>query len=543
MTLCAEYCMTPLVFNKTNAIVSTSAPAAATATTGPIGMAALSTLRGSICNDLSPLFALTSAVGPSLLFVNFWDTVRSEGGVIKERNMWSLMGNISWIGGAKKMLIRDCYERDANWLLSVTEDVALRAALILGPKGIGKTMFLNYLIVRIVEKARSENRLDTLSIAYMHRPFDAAETECVRFTSQGCTFDQSQADCFLSDSVDIADGTRGTSLLLEVASENQNNYKKFSDRLTELHGKWIIMDVWTLDELRQVTPATWADGEVEFLYEVFGGRVRNILGGDLDAHDVNDAIEETALWFFGDTVKLAYSSAWNRSLQLIRRTIAGARGKTTKDELAIQTSLFWVIHSETEMSGFSSTFLKLLAGKMKDNMEVSLWIELDKLVGGGGIGLMFEALGHMKLTGSNNTFTANPLSKGSTKTFAMKFNLPKVLIRSIADIETLDGGVYGLPIFGNFMLVDAVIKPNIMLQFTVSLKHGKADDLNKWAAIRANLGGSRVEDKLVFIIPAGNFGKFSYVGVPDDLPCYYMTWEEVANDTVLTARAAKRPRP
>ena len=520
--MCLNNVMTPLLFNKTNAIVSTS------------------------CLFFDSSFVLTSAVGPSGDFCNFWDAVRSEGRVIKDENIWSLEGNVSWIGGVNKMLIRDCYVRDANLLLSVTEagSALKKAALILGPKGIGKTMFLNYLIVRIVEKARSEDRLDTLSIAYMHRPFDAAETKCVRFTSQGCTFDQSQADCFLSDSVDIADGTRGTSLLLEVASENQNNYKKFSDRLTELNGKWIIMDVWTLDELRQVTPAAWADGEVEFLYEVFGGRVRNVLGGDLEAHDVDDAIEETALWFFGNTVKQAYPSAWNRALQLIRRTIAGARGKTTKDELAIQTSLFWVIHSDTEMSGFSSTFLKLLAGKMKDNMEVSLWIELDKLVGGGGIGLMFEALGHMKLTRSNNTFTANPLRKGSTETVAMKFNLPpNVLIRSIADIETLNVGAYGLPIFGNFMLVDAVIKPNIMLQFTVSLKHGKADDLNKWAAIRANLGGSREEDKLVFIIPADNFGKFSCVGVPDDLPCYYMTWEEVANDTVLTARGAKRARP
>lgn len=164
---------------------------------------------------------------------------------------------------------------------------------------------------------------------------------------------------------------------------------------------------------------------------------------------------------------------------------------------------------------------------MKDNMEVSLWNELDKLLDGGGKGLMFEALGHMKLTQTNKEYTAKILKKGGRKCITVTFNLPKVLIRSVADIATLDGGCYGLPIFGNFMLVDAIIKPNIMLQFTVSRKHGIAN-------LRANLGGLRKDDKLIFIIPPENFGKFSYVGVPANLDCYCMTWEDVANETVVT---------
>ena len=79
------------------------------------------------------------------------------------------------------------------------------------------------------------------------------------------------------------------------------------------------------------------------------------------------------------------------------------------------------------------------------------------------------------------------------------------------------------------MLVDAILKPNIMLQFTVGASHGKKTDLEKWAAIRSRLGGSRKHDKLVFVIPAKNFGKFTCVGVPEDLDCYYMTWEDVAS--------------
>ena len=62
----------------------------------------------------------------------------------------------------------------------------------------------------------------------------------------------------------------------------------------------------------------------------------------------------------------------------------------------------------------------------------------------------------------------------------MNFRLPKVLIRCVNDIETLADNCYGISIFGNFMLVDAIIKPNIMLQFTVAESHGHVEDVGKW---------------------------------------------------------------
>ena len=97
--------------------------------------------------------------------------------------------------------------------------------------------------------------------------------------------------------------------------------------------------------------------------------------------------------------------------------------------------------------------------------------------------------------------TAKILKKWGRKCITLTFHLPKVLIRSVADIATLNDGYYGLPIFGNFMLADAIIKPNIMLQFTVSCKHGNATDTPKWENLRNKLGGSRKDDKLIFVIP------------------------------------------
>ena len=167
---------------------------------------------------------------------------------------------------------------------------------------------------------------------------------------------------------------------------------------------------------------------------------------------------------------------------------------------------------------------------MKEKMEACLWRVLGELVGGAGQGIWFEAVGHMKLTQTDKQFTAKRLaSRKKPLTLLMKFNLPKVLIQSVNDIASAPAGSYLLPIFGNFMLVDAIIKPNIMLQFTVSESHGSANDLGKWQTIRQHLGGERKNDMLIFVIPANKMNKkFTYVGVPEDIQCFVMTWEDVA---------------
>lgn len=468
------------------------------------------------------------------------------------------------------MYVRDCYKTIADQLLgeapstdaahsgaaaptkgagdgfsTAQSDVSpLKCALILGPKGIGKTMFLNYLMVRIVEKARSANTFDTLSIVYYHKPNDVAEG--ILLSSTGCCVNAHQADYYLSDSIDIADGTLGRCLLLEVASENQKNYEKFKDRLIEKNGSRLIMDVWSVSELMQVKHDEWNEEEVKFLHGVFGGRVRHFLGGNMAATEDKDDIDETAVWFFGMDSKVNFPISWNRALSLIRETISDAKGKAERGDLAVQTSLFWVVHSNNEAIGFSSTFLKLIAGRMNESMGTSLWNELGRLVGGGGQGLFFESLGHMKLTQTDREFTACRLQRPNEKkhkteqVVKMKFNVPKVLIRSAADIVDLPDSRYGLPIVGNFMLVDAIVKPNVMLQFTVATSHGRAGDTKKWTDIRKSLGGERKDDKLIFVIPAGNIGKFTFAGVPDDLHCYYMTYEDVANDFVTTNKRQKK---
>ena len=90
------------------------------------------------------------------------------------------------------------------------------------------------------------------------------------------------------------------------------------------------------------------------------------------------------------------------------------------------------------------------------------------------------------------------------------FKYPITQLRSISDIDKLNDGSYGLPIFDNFPLVDAIIQPNMLLQFTTSPKNhnGSVDSLSK---IRCLLREKDFNKHImVFVVPKDNLRSFKY---------------------------------
>ena len=61
---------------------------------------------------------------------------------------WSLSGGIQWIGGVDIFYNRKCYDTIQNNIANMS------AVLVKGTPGIGKTMFLQRVLVDIVEAAR-----------------------------------------------------------------------------------------------------------------------------------------------------------------------------------------------------------------------------------------------------------------------------------------------------------------------------------------------------------------------------------------------------
>jgi hypothetical protein len=168
------------------------------------------------------------------------------------------------------------------------------------------------------------------------------------------------------------------------------------------------------------------------------------------------------------------------------------------------SGLIWNIHIGS--GEFTSPFMKFLTGCLKDSLDVNLWNEISNLLGRTVTGIVYESLGHKTLIASDHKYTAKNINTKAKKfkTFEKSFfGMRRYLIRSVEDIEQLPNNVYGLPVISNFKIIDAVIQPNILLQFTVAKTHGKLTD--NYDEIRNGLKGRKNTHVLIFVIPTENF--------------------------------------
>lgn len=166
-----------------------------------------------------------------------------EGGVTKNGREWTLSGEVPWIGRVKTFYNRECYDTIQNNIANMS------AVLVKGTPGIGKTMFLQRVLVDIVEAARAAGKA-LPTIDYVRYEINIAVQ--YRLHSDGTVSfgNRNSVDYCLSDSVDL-ETLFGTTLTLLVASVKESNYNTFSKRVAEASRKGIVlhMDLCTLDEL------------------------------------------------------------------------------------------------------------------------------------------------------------------------------------------------------------------------------------------------------------------------------------------------------
>ena len=104
-------------------------------------------------------------------------------------------------------------------------------------------------------------------------------------------------------------------------------------------------------------------------------------------------------------------------------------------------------------------------------------------------------------------------------------NKKKVIFRTIEEIGQLTPDMYGIPSTSNFPLIDSVLQPDTLFQFTTSNRHrgsnAKLDEIREHLEEK-NLG----MHKMIFIVPHENLYSFRTVA---DLPIrqYVMSGEHV----------------
>jgi len=464
-----------------------------------------------------------------------------NGSYSKNGRLWTLNNNAKWIGDIGVFYNREIYDEFIN-LLKLYEYPQLTTktlCLIYGTPGIGKTLFLLAVLVAIVENAR-RSKIALPIVHYVKRMKKGDSPVTWSLLPDGeieeWQVTANNPDYLLSDGCNLMKAN-GRILNIEIASDKENNYNAFLKRISEADGISVIgikkiMPLFSFDELLAIKASSISDECAQFLWLVFGGSARkfkdSVSYDNYICHDVDVAMD----WFFKDTTfKLDFPDVWKKVLMMISEELI--KNGDASNTMDVINSMMYHRLPDTQKI-WASKFMCYLAGVILNNQEINLWKTLEYMLGNQVVGVVFESISHKLLTISTNQKLLQIFKKDSRNQnvkydLTKNFNLPISFIRSVDDIKSLKNEHYGLPIFDNFPLVDAVIQPNILVQYTVSpvLHKGAAEKLT---AIRNNLSERNPsKHMMIFVIPISNIKSFQYQ-VALDIKQYVTT---VTNITAL----------
>jgi hypothetical protein len=308
-------------------------------------------------------------------------------------------------------------------------------------------------------------------------------------------------DYHLSDSVDIPNFqhiNRGAVLITSEKSDESSRFTKMASSNYSSNE----MEVWSFEELCEISPPSFNNIEMELRYEIFGGSARNFLGLEqkLKSDESYAYVNEVMSWMFAVEKLSIGPDRWNFISSYIIDNLArcsNQKGDSSKNSVS---SLMW--HTNNGLGYFwASKFMSFVAGEILRRQDSTIKETLKSVIGGSGLGYAFEYLGHRELLreGERRTYQVIGLGRGN-KGFETDFLFPLRLqkFRKIEDIHLLADGCYGMPYVCNFPIIDAVIQPDILLQYCTGKIHNGASSM--LATIREQLHEKdRKKHKMIFI--------------------------------------------
>jgi len=345
--------------------------------------------------------------------------------------------------------------------------------------GVGKSLYLLYLMYALVRDRKSNNQSIPI-ILYNTRDSESflllSNGDVQKSTMPSPIFQDAVPNYVLIDSVDVktVDSQFGPHIL--VAS-NTRYFKEFQKRVDEVgnKGKKFYMNLWTKDEL-QIISAYHID-ILNLRHDVFGGSARNFKlerrSTSADNEQLSGIVDMMIKLFFNDMFFTVEVDNWRANLTSIKNAIVEQLNIVDKvsDNAQAFTRMFYHLHN-TGNQTWATTFLKCLAGKIIDMKVLNISDRMRLLIGDSGMGIAFESLAHETLVKSNFHHRAQSIVLHQRpKEFTFTVPNKVEVFRDISDIGKLSEDCYGLPVNGNFPCVDAVIQPNILLQFIINRYH------------------------------------------------------------------------
>ena len=427
----------------------------------------------------------------------------------------------------KEFYIRSCYVDLCKILFETPpHDDSTVLALLLGTPGIGKSIFLNYVLYYIATNCP--------------RPF------CVRYERRNKRFifrsdgsvsadDEFEVDYYLCDSV-VPDVDVICKFALEVSSPRKENWGEWAKRLEEVKPPHIkhnlVMPPWSFDELRFVLPS---QPDLSTFYALWGGCIRKIntmitTKRAPNRWKPNEFIEAAfKLWPLAFSIpakrviaRAALAESFSSFLRRVESHGFLDAAQITKDENSSA-----VIHWDTgypydgKDEVFASKFIATAVALWRQNAEEAFFNHLKHIGGNALIGWYFEACGHICLSkGSQTPFRLISLNGQPDLDLVIPPETQHVVFEGLSDLSRIAMGQYALPHARNFPAIDSLYLP-FLFQFTVSKNHSK--NIEHLEKICQEIQQHCPHPVFVWVLPAGDvFDSYVSQGLP--IPEYKMAY-------------------
>jgi hypothetical protein len=376
----------------------------------------------------------------------------------------------------KKLYLRSCYKENLNKFegmrSQLSPDETLKVAYI-GTSGIGKSGFLQTLLVYLVHEAKNKEMVDSIRLKVFISDSSPPKDWLLRTDGRCAIYKGERVDYYLSDSADIASPELinvRIACVLATSEKSTRQFEKLPKRVLK------PMPVWSYEELLQISP--FSERESAIRYAIFGGSARHFLGsgGNFPVSKTFDYISKTMDWFFEEerTAGVLIEEQWNEILEYLVQCLSSANNKGRDSTRIAVEALMW--HTDNCQAFFyASRFMAMLAQHILNQHESSLKEALRSLVTASGVGYSFEYLGHKEMLRGSHTFKVYGKGQGTAD---FGWNLPPLRLQKFRrpeDIPSLRAGSYGIPYRSNFPLVGAVVQPDTLINFTTAKLHKGAN--------------------------------------------------------------------
>jgi len=407
----------------------------------------------------------------------------------------------------QRFFVRECYVHIAKAMLALQSG---SIAILFGTPGIGKTYFGFYLLLCLAKLGRTVVYQRKDEFRYLFTPDLVAS--CPK-PSVHTAFEEhleKTTTYFIVDGIKPDERNATTILLSSPRLDRINEVRKKANAQ-------YYMPTWTLDEVLLCNQHLYGynHGVIQQAFARWGGVPRYViefLSDEEQQNQLGKAIEEAAKMTLGE---------------LATKLKGGDEGSHFLFHLAPSPDFRKVTYR------FASRFVEIkvmekIREKSMDSLFAIVKDAQDVNSAHSFSGTVFESVAHVTLQ-RGGVFRIKNLENGAVG----EINLPlreEIAFSSADVIPTLDANGYLRPAYSTFESIDALVKPNLLFQMTVSLSHPckQAGLYDVLVALGKTVPGTPVKKKrkldaqppapilgfqgdpvrLYFVVPDFNFGSF-----------------------------------